>query len=459
MLKYVPIFNLFRVILFMSVMFSQGYVVKTSDGFVLLIDSSLTVSPYLKSLLNSNHSWGDSYKLTEFKQGNPTKITYDLIREKIHIDSLFIIYQENVQPKVLTRFFLPLKKVQSLQEVNATIHNLKQTYKFVKSETNVTIARYSEKKLLAVVNPELHFENHFSGIFGLSNEKNTLALSGDMEFHFENLWKTTGTIDIRLKRWKAESEKLFLSLKEPFIFRLPFGAKLEYHYEVNEGYYVKTQSSLGILSRGSDIGNWEFSGANTQIEPTETGREIGLNFLKEHSFSVTHSFGLQKQKWQSKQGLNMHSTVSLGRLSVLNESHAMWEMNHLTEMIHLLTFKSGIKEKIEFMGLWSSRDSLEWSQMIRFGGVRNLRGYRENQFFSEWVILPSIEFFYYATNKTSLSIFTEGAIQENYKPHPWNYGFSLEQKYSTNHVTISLAWGRDDSFSQGKVHINFVNIL
>ena len=115
--------------------------------------------------------------------------------------------------------------------------------------------------------------------------------------------------------------------------------------------------------------------------------------------------------------------------------------------------------KIEFMGIWSSRDSLEWSQLIRFGGVGNLRGYRENQFFSEWIILPSIEFFRYVTDKTSLSIYTEGAIQENYKPFPWNYGLSLEQKYSTNHVSISLAWGRDESFSQGKVHINFVNVL
>ena len=155
----------------------------------------------------------------------------------------------------------------------------------------------------------------------------------------------------------------------------------------------------------------------------------------------------------------MNTTVSLGRLSVRNESYATGELNHQTILVHSLTIKSGIKNIINFMGRWSSRDSLESSQKIYFGGNDNLRGYRENQFFSEWVILPSIEFFQYVTDKSTLSIFTEGAIQENYRPCPWDYGFSFDQKYSTNHITVSFSWGRNDSFSQGKMHINIVNIL
>ena len=59
---------------------------------------------------------------------------------------------------------------------------------------------------------------------------------------------------------------------------------------------------------------------------------------------MIHSFGLRKQKWQPKQGLNMNTMVSLGRLSVRDESHATGELNHLTEMVHSLTLKSGIKK-------------------------------------------------------------------------------------------------------------------
>ena len=459
MQKYVLIFNLFRIIIFVGVIFSQDYLVKTSDGFEGRLDSSLSITPYLESLLNSRHSWGDVYKLTGFTQGNPTKITYDLFHEKIHIDSLIILSDENVQYRTLNRIFMPLRKVQSLKELNTSVYQLQQSYYFIESGTNVIIARYSEKKLLAMVDPDLYFENHFSGILGMSNEKNAMTLSGDLRFHFENLWETAGIIDIRLKRWKAESEKLFLSLEEPYIFQLPFGAKLEYYYEVHEGLYVKTQSSLGILSNEPTLGHWEFTGVNTHIEPTEEGLEKGLNILKEHSLRVSHLFGVQTPKWQPKQRLNINTSVSLGKLSVTDESYATGELNHLTFLVHSLTMKSGIKNIINFIGRWSSRDSLELSQMIRFGGNDNLRGYRENQFFSEWVILPSIEFFQYVTHKSTLSIFTEGAIQEDYRPFPWNYGFSFDQKYSTNRITISFAWGRDDSFSQGKMHINIVNIL
>ena len=62
-------------------------------------------------------------------------------------------------------------------------------------------------------------------------------------------------------------------------------------------------------------------------------------------------------------------------------------------------------------------------------------------------------------DKDSLSIFSEGAIQEAYRPFPWNYEFSFNQKYSTNRITVSFVWGSDDSFSQRKIHINIVNIL
>ncbi len=459
MQKYAPIFNIFRVVLFFCVVFSQDFLIKTSDGIEAKLDSSLSITPYLKSILSSEHKWGDGYELTEFKKGNPTTITYALFREDVYIDSLMILSEKNINPNVLEQLFLPLKKVQSIKELNAGVQLLEQSYDFMESETNVKIGRFSMKKLMALIEPAYHFENRFSGLLGMSNEKNNMNVSGNLQFHFENLWKTAGTIDIQFNRWKTESEKLFLSLVEPIIFQLPFGGKLEYQYEVNEGLYVKTKSSLGVLSRGFKFGNWEFTGANTLIEPTETGLGIGLNLLREQSFKVRHSFKLQEQNWQPDKGLNMNTMISLGRLSVKDESYATVELNHLTETIQLIGFKSGIRSKMEFKGLWSNRSSLEWSQLIRFGGVGNLRGYRENQFFSEWVILPSIEIFRYATNKTSLSIFTEGAIQEDYNPFPWNYGVSLDQNYANNHITISLAWGREDSFSQGKVHINFINIL
>jgi hypothetical protein len=112
-----------------------------------------------------------------------------------------------------------------------------------------------------------------------------------------------------------------------------------------------------------------------------------------------------------------------------------------------------------FKSKWNSSESLELSQMIRYGGLNSLRGYRENQFFGEWVVLPSIQLFSYVTNETTFSFFSEGAIQKKHHPYPWNYGISLEQQYSNNHISISFAWGREDSFSQGKVHIKYVNVL
>ena len=95
--------------------------------------------------------------------------------------------------------------------------------------------------------------------------------------------------------------------------------------------------------------------------------EKGLNILKEHSLRISHLFGVQIRKWHPKQGLNMNTTVSMGRLSVRDESYATGELNHQTILVHSLTIKSGIKNTIIFMERWSGRDSLESSQKKHFG--------------------------------------------------------------------------------------------
>ena len=80
--------------------------------------------------------------------------------------------------------------------------------------------------------------------------------------------------------------------------------------------------------------------------------------------------------------------ISVGKLSVMNESHTTGELKSLTEFVHLLAPNTGIKNKIEFKGKWNSRDSLEWSQMIRYGGLENLRGYRTNSLVTGFFFLP-----------------------------------------------------------------------
>ena len=72
----------------------------------------------------------------------------------------------------------------------------------------------------------------------------------------------------------------------------------------------------------------------------------------------------------------MNTSVSLGSLSVRDEYYATGKLNHQTVLVHSLTIKSVIKNTIIFMERWSSRDSLESSQMKRIGGNDNLRGYR-----------------------------------------------------------------------------------
>ena len=202
MLKYAHIFKLINIILFFSVVFPQNYLVKTSDGFEAYIDSISAITPFLETKLVSEHTWGDYYKLSHFNKRNSTETIYNYFHENLPIDSILILPQKNIRNNVLVNFFSPLIKAQSMKEIHSSLNMITQGYPFIEPETDVLIGRYSEKKLLAYVSPKLNFKNNFSGFLGVANEGETRNLSGELQFHFENLWHTAEIIDIQLKRWK-----------------------------------------------------------------------------------------------------------------------------------------------------------------------------------------------------------------------------------------------------------------
>ena len=86
------------------------------------------------------------------------------------------------------KFIAPAMNVH-MYENKRTQHNISvlkdDEYHFIEPGTGVLIGRYSEKKLLAYVSPELHFKNNISGFLGVANEGDRRTMSGELQFHFE----------------------------------------------------------------------------------------------------------------------------------------------------------------------------------------------------------------------------------------------------------------------------------
>jgi hypothetical protein len=452
-------FNLILIIVILNCVFSQGFIVNPSTDPDVTLDSSVFISPYLESILSSQYTWGDTFKLSKINYGDQPQLFYTLLPKNIYIDSLVIPIENKYNSKIVEQIFSPLKTVRSSREIKWIKNTLSQKFQFISPKTDIKIGQYSSNKLIALVHPKFQFNNKFSGVLGLTGEGDSKLVSGELHFHFENLWKTCETLEIHINRWRSDSEALNLSIQQPVIYRFPFGVNFHYGYEVFNGLYMHTKTSVGLVSQEKSQIKWELIAQNSKIEPTHLGLDHRLNFLKNQSFGIQHNLDLQNVKWQPKKGLNTNTSISIGILSESQDQFTLGELGHSLDYFTLVSQNSSIKTSLKINWIGTTRDSLERSQLIRYGGIKTLRGYRENNFLTDKFIIPSIDYLFYVSNEVTLSIFADFAIQEQVLPYPWDFGFGLEQRSQSNHIKLYFAWGKDDSFSQGKLLIKYINIL
>ena len=98
-------------------------------------------------------------------------------------------------------------------------------------------------------------------------------------------------------------------------------------------------------------------------------------------------------------------------------------------------------------------------QKIRFGGVNGLRGYRDDQFISNRILIPTFELLATARNNLQIFGFIEGAIQNEYQPYPIGFGFGLTQVSVSSILSATIGFGRGDAVSAAKLHIKFSSRL
>ena len=105
---------------------------------------------------------------------------------------------------------------------------------------------------------------------------------------------------------------------------------------------------------------------------------------------------------------------------------------------------------------WVDNRSLSPSKEIKFGGSKLLRGYHENQFYTDRVFIQTIEWIFGSLDRTQLFLFADIPFTPSLKIKP-GHGFGIRQYNGSLLYNISL--GFPGSLSDGKIHISFTTDL
>ena len=424
------------------------------------IMASQMVEMYLDSLLTTGETLNHSFVLTSFHVGVPNRVAYTKIEEAIAIDTIIVSGNDEISAKTAFRLLASIVNSSPRFETMKQIGWIESSYKFFQNSIRLVYGRTQDLHLAALVQVTPAFESNFSGVLGASQGSGGIwKATGEIDIHLENIWESASTSQLHWQRQNEKSQVLSFYHEEPAPLGIPFGLRIKFDQELRDGEYVYGAQEGTILTGGTRFGKWRFGGSSTNINPTETGGSIGLSKHKSSAISVGLEKDSRNNRWTPFDGNYWDVTASLGNQTKDNKKDLQGHWLISMGSYQPITSRFSAHTRMLTTGRWVQDGAIHKGQKIRYGGVNGLRGYRDDQFISNSILIPTFELLATARNNLQLFWFIEGAIQKEYQPYPIGFGFGLTQVSSSSILSATIGFGRGDHLSEAKLHIKFSSRL
>jgi hypothetical protein len=292
--------------------------------------------------------------------------------------------------------------------------------------------------------------NNISGTIGL--QQNTISqkyfLIGDLKMKLVNQLKKGEGIDFQWRRIQESTQSLKLGLNYPSLFKSNFGIDNQFNLYKKDSTFLELKNQFGIqyfTTKGFIIkANYKYIESNilnTDLNSSTIGR------------SLNHFYGLSfiKQKIDylpaPKNGFQFLLDVSLGRRSTSrNDSLNLKFDNTLKSEYQLTHYFSIFKRNIiktQISGEIYLAPYYYQNEMLRFGGLLNQRGFREDELLGNIRFTQSFEYRFMIEQNSYLFAFYDLSYYENQvknKLKDTPYGFGTGISFGTNQGIFSISY-------------------
>jgi len=454
----VRIFKIFIVLVIVSQLFGQSKNIVIDNTDTLSVNSFDKINTKLDSLLIQSDNIGEYFKLSRIN--SDSLITYDKNIINVTLDTIIFNSNDRIGSSVLNQMFKQLFGTIPIIQTTKIFNRIVNSTPFINDSSKILYGITDKQNIGALIDLKTNFNNYFSGLLGASrSEEQKWSINGQMDIHLENQWRTASIVDLHWKRLDEESQILNLKYDEPHPLGLPIGVSIAYSQYLCEGNYVNTNSSVGVIKTVPSVGKLGFGGKNTKINSTAKGDSLGLTNLTTQSIYINGIIDYRNDYWLPTQGIFISLNSDIGKRVVSDSNSVIISGQTIFEKYFPMWGKNNIAIKITGSGNWVSSGTLHSGELIRYGGATSLRGYAEDSFKSNWVIIPSVEYNINLSYKQKLTIFSDIALQDKYKSNPYGFGIGFTQVTKNSVLKLYYGLGREDSIKNGKIHLQFLTRL
>ena len=438
--------------------FGQTIKINIDDIDTLSVNTNSQIHSKLNLILTSSDEIGDYFILS--KISSDRLITYNRKSIEVKLDSIIFRDDDEIRKSILNQIFKPLYGTEPISKTTFLFNTIVNSTPFLKNDSEIIFGLNNSKKVVAVLDIKSDFNNYFSGLIGASrSDEQKWTVNGQMDIHLENQWRTANIVDLHWKRLDEESQILNLKYEEPHPLGLPIGVRVAYNQDLREGNYVNTQSAIGIVKTVPGIGKLGFGGKNTKINSTAKGDSLGLPNLSTQSVYVESKADYRNDYWLPTRGYFVSLNSDIGKRTISDTNTVIITSQAYIEKYLPIWNRSNIAFKLLVFSSWINSGVLHTGEQMHYGGANSLRGYNEDNFHSNWVIIPSIEYNIKFSSDQQISLFFDSAVQDKYNSLPYGYGIGFTQVTKNSVLKLFYGLGREDAIKNGKIHLQFLTRL
>jgi translocation and assembly module TamA len=313
--------------------------------------------------------------------------------------------------------------------------------------------------------------NTFDGIIGYAPANGGTA-SGFVHVALGNLFGTGRKADLRWQRDDASSQELRLFYSEPWIFDLPVGLSGGLIQRQQDSTYVRR-----MLEGHADVSFNEtllLGGfvSHTLVIPSSTLRVRQIRASRTLSIGVSLQFDTRNDPLSPTGGLFYRSSYLVGSKKLYGGFLPGEDPNAAVQTVSIDAefYRTIVGRQIAAVGFHGRQTEgglIGPEDYFRFGGAMTMRGYGENELVGTRVAWINTEYRLLLEQRSYIfGLFdigftsmpgtgADGNGESNLLRFGYGAGFRLESPLG--YLSVIFAFGKGDSFGEGKLHVGLVN--
>ncbi len=306
--------------------------------------------------------------------------------------------------------------------------------------------------------------NRFDGFLGFGSDETTgkIEFDGYLDLKLINNLNFGESVNLNYKSDEIDQKTLDIALQLPYLFGTPLGSTLNLNIFKKDSTFTTAQQGIKLFYQLNENQQLGLGVRLQQSNAITNTSDAFVEDFKGHFYEINYNYTKQQQTdllFPVQRQLEV--SVAFGKRSAASEL----KQRHIRLkgfQIFNLNLKNSIFLKVHLEELQSNQYLL--NELLRFGGITSVRGFRENSLFATRLGVFCSEYRY----RLSPALFVHSVIDTGYFQDSndvdyqiFGFGFGVGLQSNGGLLRLTYANGKTKNIpfdiSQSKLHMSFTS--